>query len=115
MIKLVEKEYTDYYQQAIVDLAEEQNGDKRRYHTSMHHFLYHTLNVDRIKAFMIKIKYKPDQFTTDGKPLHYSFSHLCKFHDAILFRAHQTKVPLPEVYELEMWSYLESIKNKYKG
>ena len=56
MIKWVEKEYTDYYQQAIVDLAEEQNGDKRRYHTSTHGFIYRALNVDVIKAFMKKMK-----------------------------------------------------------
>ena len=58
------------------------------------------------------MKYKPYQFTTGGKPVHYSYSHLYKFHDAILFVAHQEKVPLPEVYELEMQSYLESIKKE---
>ena len=68
------------------------------------------LNVDVIKAFISKMKYKPDKFTADGKPVHYSFSRLRKFHDAILSGAHREKVPLPEVYELEMQSYLDSIK-----
>ena len=62
--------------------------------------------MDVIKACMSKMKYKTDQFTNDGKPVNYSFSQLCKFHDAILFGPHQAKVPLPEVYELEMQSYL---------
>ena len=58
--------------------------------------------MDVIKAFMSKMKCKPYQFTTDGKPVHYSFYQLCKFHGAILFGAHQVKVPFPEVYEMEM-------------
>ena len=62
--------------------------------------------MDVIKAFMSKMKFKPDQFNNESKPVNYSFSQLCKFHDAILFGPHQAKVPLPEVYELEMQSYL---------
>ena len=91
-------------------IIEEQKEENRICHTSTHDFLYRSLNVGMIKAFMRKIKYKPDQFTTDGKPVHFSFSRLSKFRDAILFGAHQKKVPLPEVYELEMQSYLDSIK-----
>ena len=93
-----------------MELAEEQKRDKRRYHTSTHDFLYRTINVDAIKAFMIKMKYKQDQFTTGGKPVHYSFSHLYNFHDAILLCALRAKDPLPAVYELELHSYLDSIK-----
>ena len=93
-----------------MDIIEEKKGYKRIYHTSMHDFLYRVLNADVIKVFMRKIKYKPYEFTTDGKPVHFSFSRLSKFCDAILFGAHQKKVPLPEVYELEMQIYLDSIK-----
>ena len=93
-----------------MELAEEQKGYKRIYHTSTHDFICRTLNVDAIKEFMSKMKYKPDHFTTGGKPVHYSFSHLYHFHDAILLCAHQAKVPLPEVYELEFHIYLDSIK-----
>ena len=95
-----------------MNLTEEQKGHKRRYQTSTYNFLYWTLNVDVITAFMRKMKYKPDQFTTGGKTVHYSFSHLYKFHDAILFGANQAKVTLPEVYEIELQSYLESIKKE---
>ena len=83
MIKWVEKEYSDYYQQDVVDITEEQKGYKRGYNTYTHSFIYRTLNVDAIKAFMSKNKYKTDQFNNDGKPLHYSFYQLCKFNNAI--------------------------------
>ena len=58
--------------------------------------------MDVIKAFMSKMNYKPDQFTTDSNPVHYSFPHFRKFHDAILFGAHRAKGLLSEVHELEM-------------
>jgi hypothetical protein len=45
--------------------------------------------------------------------VHYSFSHLRKFQDTILFGAHRAKVPLPELYEMEMKSYIiDSIKKE---
>ena len=78
-----------------MDLTEEQKIYKRIYHTSAHDFLYQTLNVDVINAFMRKMKYKTDKFTTDGKPVHYYLFHLRKFHYAILFSAHRAKVLLP--------------------
>ena len=106
MIKWVEKEYSDYYQQDVVDITEEQKGYKRGYNTYTHSFIYRTLNVDAIKAFMSKNKYKTDQFNNESKPVNYYFSQLCKFNDAILFGPHQAKVPLPEVYDLEMQIYL---------
>ena len=77
-------------------------GDNRRYHNSTYDFIYWALNVDVIKAFMSKMKYKPDQFTTDSKPVHYYFPHFRKFHDAILFCTHRAKGLLSEVYEIEM-------------
>ena len=75
--KRIEKEHAEYYQHDFVALVEEHKGYKRRYDTSTHDFLYWTLNMDVIKAFMRKTKYKLDQFTTDNKLVHYYFSHLC--------------------------------------
>ena len=66
--------------------------------------------MDVIKAFMSKMKYKAAQVTTDSKTVHYSFSHFCKFHDAILFGTHRTKVLISEVYEIEIQSYPDLIK-----
>jgi hypothetical protein len=71
------------------------------------------LNVDVLKAFMSKKKYHPTKRTAGNKPVHYSFSHLRKFQDTILFGAHRAKVPLPELYEMEMKSYIiDSIKER---
>ena len=64
---------------------------------------------------MSKTKYKQDKFTTEVNPVNYSFSHLREFHGAILFGAYKAKFPLPEVYTLEMQSYLDSIKKNTKG
>ena len=56
IIKWLEKEYADYYQQYVVDITEEQKGYKRRYNTYTHSLFYWTLNVDVIEAFMSKMK-----------------------------------------------------------
>ena len=112
MIRWVKIEYVEYLNEAVIELTEEQKADKKRYHNSTHDFKYRTINVEVIKAFLSKKKYHPNKTTRDGKPVHYSFSHLRKFQDAILFGAHRAKVPLPEVYEMEMKSYIDSIKKE---
>jgi hypothetical protein len=112
MIRWVKAEYVEYSNEAIIELTEEQKADKKRYHNSTHDFKYRTINVEVIKAFLSKKKYHPNRTTRDGKPVHYSFSHLRKFQDAILFGAHRAKVPLPEIYEMEMKSYIDSIKKE---
>ena len=64
------------------------------------------------KAFLNKKKYKETQITAEGKPVHYSYSHIRKYHDAILFGSHRAKVPLPEIYEIEMVDFLDSTKKE---
>ena len=45
--------------------------------------------------------------------MHYSFSHLRKFYDSILFGAHRARVALPEIYEMEMKkAFLDSVKKE---
>ena len=67
------------------------------------------------KAFLSHKKLKDGKFTSDGKPIHYSYSHIRKYHDAILFGSKRAKVALPEIYELEMVSYLDSAKKEKTG
>ena len=74
--------------------------------------LYRNLNVDVAKAFLSNKKHKDGKFTADGNPIHYSYSHVRKYHDAILYGSHRAKVPLPEIYEIEMTGYLDSIKKE---
>jgi len=112
MIIWVKDEYPEYYEQGVVELSEDQKADKKRYYTSTHDFVYRNLNPTVIKAFLSKKKYKPNKFTTDGKRVHYSFSHTRKYQDAILFGAHRAKVPLPDIYDSEMKNYLDSVKKE---
>ena len=112
MIKWVEQEYPDYYENGVVELAEEQKENKKRYHTSTHDFIYTNINVNIMKAFMSKKKYKPNKFTLEGKPIHYSYSHLRKYYDSVLFGAYRAKVALPEIYEMEMQGFLDSVKKE---
>ena len=105
MIKWVQLEYAVYYSEAVRELSEEERADKTRYYTSTHDFLYQSLTVEVSKAFLSHKKLKDGKVTSDGKPIHYSYSHIRKYHDAILFGSKRAKVALPEIYELEMVSY----------
>ena len=44
--------------------------------------------------------------------MHYSFSHLRKFYDAILFGSYRARVPLPIEFEMEMKAYIDSMKKE---
>ena len=110
MIKWVETEYPDYYQESVVELTDEQKADRKRYYTSTHDFLYGNLNVNVTKAFLATKKYHKNKLTRDGKPVHYSFSHLRKFYDAILFGSYRARVPLLIEFEMEMKAYIDSMK-----
>ena len=85
MIRWVEAEYPDYYAKVVWELSEDDKKDEKRYYKSTHDFLYRSLNVDVMKAFLSKKKHHPTKLTPDGKPLHYSYSHIRKYHDAIKF------------------------------
>ena len=115
MINWVKEEYPFYYKKVVRELTDEEKADKKRFHTGTHDFKYRGLNVDVTKAFLSKKKYKENKFTADGKPIHYSYSHIRKYHDAILFGSHRAKVPLPEIYEIEMTGYLDSAKKEKTG
>ena len=115
-IRWVQAHYPEYAEQVVVELTDEQKADTGRYHKSTHDFLYQNLNVLVAKSFLAAHKFKPGKFTQDGTPIHYSYSHLRKFHDAIIHGATRQGVPLPEVYEIEMRNYLDSmLKEKTKA
>ena len=112
MIGWVELNYPEYYAEGVTPLSDEQIADERRYYRSTHDFVYDTLNVEITKAFLATKKYHPNKLTRQGKRVHYSFSHLRKFYDAVLFGSYRAKVALPAQYELEMKTYLDSIKKE---
>ena len=100
MMKWIEIEYPDYYSQVVRELSEEEKQDATRFYKSTHDFCYRNLNVEVAKAFLSKKKHHPDKVTSDNKPIHYSYSHIRKYHDAILFGSHRARTPLPEIYEM---------------
>ena len=55
-------------------------------------------------------KHKEGKFTPEGNPIHYSYFHIRKYHDAILYGSHRAKIPLPDIYKIDMTGYLYSIK-----
>ena len=68
--------------QVVIELSDEQKADKKRYYNQTHDLIYNKLNHNVFKAFLSAKKHKPNKFTADGEPVHYSFSHLCKYHNA---------------------------------
>ena len=51
------REYPEYFKTGTVELTDDQQKDKYRYHNSKHHFINHCLNVSIIKTLVnAKIK-----------------------------------------------------------
>ena len=91
MIDWVKDEYLAYFTSAVNKLTEEETEDRMRYNTCIYDFIYQGLNINVTKEFLGKHKNKQDKFTYDGKPVHYSYSHIRKCHDIILFGLHHAK------------------------
>lgn len=104
--------YNDYFNFGVVALSPEQMADKSRYHNQTHDFRYDVINPDIIIAFLSQKKLNPNKMNSDGRHLHYSFTHLRKFKDAILTGAERANVPLSSKFHLEMKKHFASIKKE---
>jgi hypothetical protein len=65
-----------------------------------------------MKTFLIEKKHKPNELKPEGRPIQYSFSHLYKYYDTILFGVHRAKVALSDIFEMEIKGYLDSMKKE---
>ena len=72
-------EHSEYFPSSTVELSYDQQKDKDKYRNNKYDSIYHSLNV-----FMIAKKIKQNKTTEDGRPIHYSNSHIRKYQDAIL-------------------------------
>jgi hypothetical protein len=61
-------------------------------------------------AFLSQKKY--NKLTPEGRQTHYSFLHLHKYYDTIMFGGHRATVALSEMFVMEMKGHLDSIKKR---
>lgn len=104
--------YDDYYEFGIFALSPEQKANKSKYYNQTHDFKYECINPDIIIAFLSQKKLNPNKKNSDGRNLHYSFTHLRKFKDAILAGAERANVPLSSKFHYEMKRHFASIKKE---
>ena len=99
--------YPDYYIDGTRELSEEERNDELlHYHHCTHDLIYQGLNVDFVLAYMAANKVKQSNNKL------YSFSHMRKIHDAILFGSKMAKEKMPSSYYTEMESFLASFKKE---
>ena len=107
--KLIEwwmKEYPAYYEAGTKVVTQEEKNDPMLYHhTCDCDIVYEDICVDMVLAYMAANKKKENGNL-------YSFTHMQKMHDAILFGAQTTKKKLPSLYYSEMDSFLNSFKKE---
>ena len=87
-------------------LTEEEKADPMKFfHTCDRDIIYEGLRVEMVLAYMAATKKK------DGDTI-YSYTHMRKIHDAILFSARTVKQILSSTYYSEMDSFLASIRKE---
>jgi hypothetical protein len=84
---------------------EEQMNPELFYHNNTLDLKYQGMNVKLILAFFATKKTKPN-----GK--FSPFSHICKYHDVILYGAKTVKERLPTEYYEEMQKFLNAFKKE---
>ena len=107
MVDWCVKEYPEFAASHIRPITEEEKNDvTRNYFNQTHDFIYNTLKpgIGIIKAFLTTIQTE----NQDGTGKTRSYSHIRKFHDAILFGAGEQRTILQREYHQEMRSYLHS-------
>ena len=110
MIKWIEINYPNYFQTMVVTLTEAQKSDKLKYYKATHDFVYSSLHVSIIKAFISAHKIRGT--SSNGQPIYYGYDHLRKYKDAVLFGSKRVNSPLPHEYTLAMKTFLDSLKKE---
>ena len=93
--------YPEYSITGIIELSDDQQKDKDKYYNNKYDLIYYGLDVSIIKAFMSAKKIKRNKTTEDGRLIHYSYSHIRKYKDAILYGSARCRQSLPGEYEFE--------------
>ena len=112
MIKWTRINYPNYCTRGLVALTEEQMADTPKYYKCTHDFKYDVLNVDILKAFISSGKVK--EIKDDGTKIFYSFDHLQKYKDAVLYGARRQKVKLGDIFTGQIDAFMESSKRRIK-
>ena len=102
--------YPAYFRQGVVKLTRAQISDAPKYYKCTHDFLYNKINVDIVKAFISSGKVKATK--EDGEEIYYSYDHLRKYKDAVLFGAKRQKVKLGDNFKVQMEAFMDSLKKE---
>jgi hypothetical protein len=103
-------EYPDYFEAGTRILSAEEKADPMKFfHTCDRDIVYEGLRVDMVLSYMAATKKKDAQ--GEGQKI-YSYTHMRKINDAILFGARTVKEILSSSYYSEMDSFLTSFKKE---
>jgi hypothetical protein len=89
---------------------EELNDVTKHFHKQEYDFIYERIDPEIIMAFLSTVRKEKDNGTGTEKTR--SYSHIRKFHDAILFGAREQGITLHKDYFTYMEKYLKSFKNE---
>jgi hypothetical protein len=98
--------YPNYYEVGVRALSEAECADQtKHFYTNTHDIIYTGLNVQFVLAFLSDVKEKEN-----GKIA--GFSHIRKFHDAIIYGSSSANQPLPPLYYIEIDKFLAAFKKE---
>ena len=110
IIKWLMKNYEEQSSDLVRELSSEEKSDKDRFWTCTHDLVYEKMDPLVVKAFISGNKVREEK--ADGTQLFYSYDHLRKYKDAILFGAKRARCSLPAQYDTEMEPFMNSLKKE---
>jgi hypothetical protein len=106
MMEWIKERYPTYANEVIREITQAELGDpKKHFYKNTHDFIYDLLDPTVIRAFLTSVQTHPD-----GKSV--SFTHIRKFHDAILFGAVEQGTVLSPTYYITVENFLKSFKKQ---
>ena len=101
-----QEHYPNFYDGVVEEVSDKDLADGSKYFWKNKHDLkYEQLNPRFVKAFLSRVKVKPDQNLM-------SYESLRKFHDALLWGAKQAGSGLPRRYYMQLYQYLKAYKRE---
>ena len=110
IIKWLIENYEEQSSEMVRELNHEEKNDQDRFWKSTHDVVYDKLDPLVVKAFISGNKVRETK--ADGTNVFYSYDHLRKYKDAILFGAKRARCSLPTNYDSEMDPFMQSLKKE---
>jgi hypothetical protein len=110
MIDWIREHYPTFFESMCRPLTDAEKAEGDTYYQATHDFVYERLDPTLIQGFIScrKVKYVDE----DGANIIYSYDHLRRYKDAVIYGSKRAKKPLSSNFHLSIKDFLDTLKKE---